>query len=324
MDLLRLQKHLLMCRMSANSTFLVNKQAPGYSSKLEELDNLFDRLFSEENRKVLLFSEWTTMLDLIEPLLKKRHLRFVRLDGSVPQKLRQGLVHEFKNNPECRLFLTTNAGSTGLNLQAANTVINVDLPWNPAVLEQRIARAYRMGQEQPVQVFVLVTEETIEEKLLSTLSAKHDLALAALDAESEVDQVDLAGGIEELRRRLEVLLGARPVAPSDESLRRESELEVARVAAENRARREKLALSGGHLLSAAFQFLGELLPALPNSSESKSAANALAATLKQSLNDIVENDEYGRPRLSLVLPDAKALDGLTDVLARLIVRTESA
>src|SRR5437867_7874496 len=65
MDLLRLQKHLLMCRMSANSTFLVDKQAPGYSSKLEELDNLFDRLFSEENRKVLLFSEWTTMLDLI-------------------------------------------------------------------------------------------------------------------------------------------------------------------------------------------------------------------------------------------------------------------
>src|SRR5881296_3706581 len=323
MDLLRLQKHLLMCRMSANSTFLVDKEAPGYSSKLEELDDLFDRLFSEENRKVLLFSEWTTMLDLIEPFLETRGLRFVRLDGSVPQKLRQGLVHEFQSNPGCRLFLTTNAGSTGLNLQAANTVINVDLPWNPAILEQRIARAYRMGQEQQIQVFILVTEETIEEKLLSTLSAKHDLALAALDAESDVDQVDLAGGIEELRRRLEVLLGARPVAPSDESLRRESELEV-RVAAEHRARREKLALSGGHLLSAAFQFLGELLPAPSNSSGSKSAANSLAATLKQSFSDLVEHDEHGRPRLSFVLPDATALDGLTNVLARLIARTESA
>src|SRR5207253_11361369 len=114
-------------------------------------------------------------------------------------------------------------------------------------------------QEQPVQVFVLVTEETLEEKLLSTLSAKHDLALAALYAESDVDQVDLAGGIEELRRRLEVLLGARPVAPSDESLRRENELAVARAAGERHARRERLAVSGGHLLSAAFQFLGELL-----------------------------------------------------------------
>ena len=76
----------------------------------------------------------------------------------MPQKKRQELVHEFQTDPDCRLFLTTNAGSTGLNLQAANTVINVDLPWNPAVLEQRIARAHRMGQKQPVQVFVLVTE----------------------------------------------------------------------------------------------------------------------------------------------------------------------
>jgi hypothetical protein len=325
MDLLRLRKHLLMCRMSANSTFLVDKEAPGYSSKLEELDDLFDRLFSEENRKVLLFSEWTTMLDLIEPLLEKRGLSFVRLDGSVPQKLRQGLVHEFQSNPGCRLFLTTNAGSTGLNLQAANTVINVDLPWNPAVLEQRIARAYRMGQEQPVQVFVLITEDTIEEKLLSTLSAKHDLALAALDAESDVDQVDLAGGIEELRRRLEVLLGARPEAPSDKSLRHESELAVARAVAERSARRERLAVSGGHLLSAAFQFLGELLPAPSDSSESKAAATtALAATLKQNLTDLVEPDDRGRPRLTFALPDETALDGLTNVLARLLVRTESA
>jgi hypothetical protein len=324
MDLLRLQKHLLMCRMSADSTFLVDKQAPGYSSKLEELDDLFDRLFSEENRKVLLFSEWTTMLNLIEPLLEKRGLSFVRLDGSVPQKLRPGLVHEFQNNPGCRLFLTTNAGSTGLNLQAANTVINVDLPWNPAVLEQRIARAYRMGQEQPVQVFVLVTEETIEEKLLSTLSAKHGLALAALDAGSDVDQVDLASGMEELRQRLEVLLGARPEAPPDESLRRESELAVARAAAERSDRREKLAVSGGHLLSAAFQFLGELLPAPSNSSESNAATNALAATLKQSLADLVEHDDRGQPRLSFALPDATALDNFTNVLARLLVQSQSA
>ena len=85
----------------------------------------------------------------------------------------------------CRFFITTNAGSTGLNLQAANTVINVDLPWNPAVLEQRIGRAHRMGQKQPVQVYVLVTEQTIEENLLTTLSAKKDLALAALDPESD-------------------------------------------------------------------------------------------------------------------------------------------
>jgi hypothetical protein len=84
-------------------------------------------------------------------------------------------------------------------------------------------------------VFILITEETIEERLLSTLSAKHDLALAALDAESDVDQVKLESGMEELRRRLEVLLGARHEAPRDESLRRETEFAA--------ARREKLALT---------------------------------------------------------------------------------
>ena len=74
------------------------------------------------------------MLGIIEPLLNKRKLDYVRLDGSVPQKKRQGLMHQFQKDPNCKLFVTTNAGSTGLNLQAANTVINVDLPWNPAVL----------------------------------------------------------------------------------------------------------------------------------------------------------------------------------------------
>jgi hypothetical protein len=99
---------------------------------------------------------------------------------------------------------------------------------------------------------------------------------------------------------------------------------VARIAAERSVRREKLAVSGGQLLSAAFQFLGELLPAPADSTESNSAANALAATLKQSLSDLVEQDDQGRPRLTFALPDATALDGLTNVLPRLLVQTPSA
>ncbi|RZB32415.1 MAG: hypothetical protein SRB2_04420 [Desulfobacteraceae bacterium Eth-SRB2] len=174
MDILRLQKALLMCRMSANSTFLVDKQPPGFSTKLGELDDLLGQLIAEEDRKIILFSEWTTMLNLIEPLLEMRQLKYVRLDGSVPQKKRQGLMHQFQKDPNCKLFVTTNAGSTGLNLQAANTVINVDLPWNPAVLEQRISRVHRMGQKRPVQVFIMVTEDTLEESLLGTLAAKHE------------------------------------------------------------------------------------------------------------------------------------------------------
>ena len=141
MDLLRLQKALLLARMSANSTALVDKQLPGYSTKLERVGELIETLCAEPARKIILFSEWTSMLDLVEPLLKRTKAAFVRLDGSVPQKQRSRLVAAFQSDAKCRAFLTTNAGSTGLNLQAADTVINLELPWNPALLEQRIARA---------------------------------------------------------------------------------------------------------------------------------------------------------------------------------------
>ncbi|MCH7748202.1 MAG: DEAD/DEAH box helicase [Acidobacteria bacterium] len=311
MDLLRLQKALLLCRMTADSTFLVDKQPPGYSTKLEELDNLLGQLILEDGRKILLFSEWTTMLNLIEPLLKKRRVRFVRLDGSVPQKKRQQLVHEFQNDPRCTVFITTNAGATGLNLQAANTVINVDLPWNPAILEQRISRAHRMGQKRPVQVFVLVTEETIEENLLATLSAKHQLALAALDAESDVDSVDLSSGIDELKRRLEVLLGARPEASVDESQKADRGQEADRL-----VRRENVARAGGQLLSAAFTFLGEMIPSQGETQQSRE----LAGLFRSRLAECMEQDEQGRLKLTVTLPDSSALDALAGSLARLLAR----
>jgi superfamily II DNA or RNA helicase len=308
MDLLRLQKALLMCRMSANGTGLVDKQFPGYSSKLQKIDELLEDLAAEEDRKILLFSEWTTMLDLITPMLEKHRLPFVRLDGQVPQKKRQQLVHDFQNDPNCRAFITTNAGSTGLNLQAANTVINVDLPWNPAVLEQRIARAHRMGQKKPVQVYVLVTEGTIEENLLATLSAKHELALAALDVQSKVTTVDLHSGMEELKRRLEVLLGAKPEAPLDETEKARQE-----AVAQQQAQRERIAAAGGQLLSSAFAFLGEIIPGQLETEQSRRMGELFRAQLNQCL----EKDERGQYKLTVTLPDPAAVANLANSLARL-------
>jgi hypothetical protein len=334
MDLLRLQKALLMCRMTANTTVLVDKQKPGYSSKLAYLEELLDGLFQEADRKVLMFSEWTKMLDLIEPLLKARKLDYVRLDGQVPQKDRQVLVNRFREDPNCRLFITTNAGSTGLNLQAANTVINVDLPWNPAILEQRIARAHRMGQQQPVQVYVLVTEETIEEGLLNTLSAKHELALAALDPDSDVTQVDLVSGMDELRSRLEVLLGAKPEAPVDMSRKHEVAAEMASsepaeasteaaaiaadgisVASSAPERRERVAAAGGELLGAVFNFLGELV----TKEATPQPAEGLVSQVRTRLDECIEQDASGLPKLTVTLPDRTALDSLAQTLARLLL-----
>ena len=309
MDLLRLRKALLFCRLSANGTFLVDKQEPGHSSKLARLDELLDGLFSEDHHKAVLFSEWTGMLDAIEPLLRRRGLAYVRLDGKVPQHKRQTRVRTFERDPSCRLFISTNAGSTGLNLQAADTVLNIDLPWNPAVLEQRIGRAHRMGQERPVQVYLLVTEGTIEESLLGTLSAKQDLFLAALDSDSQTDEVDLQCGAEELKRRLEVLLGRRPDAALDETVERDRLRETATL-----AQRRRVATAGGELLSAAFRFLGEMVPGAPDTP----ATRATAAALRERLAGCLGEDEEGRPTLSVTLPERGAIDALASSLARLI------
>ncbi len=311
MDLLRLRKALLMCRMAADSTFLVYKQEPSYSSKLEHLEVLLERLCQEKDRKIIMFSEWTTMLDLIEPILERIGIGYTRLDGSVPQKKRQQLVSRFDVDPACKVFIMTNAGSTGLNLQAADTVINVDLPWNPAILEQRVGRAHRMGQKRPVQVFVLVTENTIEENLLSTLSAKHTLALAALDTDSEIEEVDLTSGMEELKSRLEVLLGAKPEAPLDESEKARQE-ERARQVVEH----ERLSSAGGQLVSAAFSFIGQMLPDDGETEESRE----LSSLIRSRLDECIEKDEEGRYHLNVTLPDPAALDSLASSLGRILAR----
>jgi len=313
MDLLRLQKALLICRMAADSTYLVDKIPPGYSSKLEELDLLLEQLNLEEDRKIILFSEWTRMLNLIEPLIEKQKMSYIRLDGSVPQKKRQGLIHQFQNDPECKVFITTNAGSTGLNLQAANTVINVDLPWNPAVLEQRIARAHRMGQKRPVQVYLLVTESTLEESLLNTLSAKHDLFLASLDVNSKVTDVSFAGSIEELKRRLEVLLGTRPDAAIDESQKEEVEREAVK-----QARRENVARAGGQLMSAAFSFIGELLVSDRDRVQNKDTVDKF----KTLLSECMEENEDGSLKMTIHFPDASVLDNLAGVLSKITTEAE--
>ncbi len=310
MDLLRLQKALLMCRMSANSTHLVTKSHPSYSSKLDKIGELIRAVAEEKDRKVVLFSEWTTMLNLIEPYLGESKLDFVRLDGSVPQKKRQDLVNKFQRDPDCRFFLTTNAGATGLNLQAANTIINVDLPWNPAMLEQRIGRAHRMGQKRPVQVFILVTDGTIEEKLLGTLAAKHEMAMAALDSDSEVNEVTMNSSMEELKRRLEVLIGAKPEAGLDVSEKDRIESE----AKANTVRRDRMANAGGQLLASAFGFLAQLVPQ-PTDHE---ALQLTTDRLKSQLSECLEKDDQGQLRMTITLPDAAALSTMAESLARLV------
>lgn len=316
MDLIRLQKYLLCARMACDSTYLVNKEEPGYSSKLERIDELLEQLVQDPDRKIIVFSEWTRMLNLIEPILEKHGIDFVRLDGSVPQKKRQQITHQFQSDSNCRAIIMSNAGATGLNLQAANTVINVDLPWNPAVLEQRIARAHRMGQKNPVDVYLLVTENTIEERMLSTLSAKHDLAMAALDADSESTIVELSSGIDELKKRLESLLGNKPPVPIDASMQQQAENEAMQASRVLADRRDKVASAGGELLGAALKLVGELV-----ASDQKPDAQVVAQ-IENGLNGCAETGEDGRLSLRLDLPDKQSLNRLANTLASLLVGKE--
>lgn len=301
-DVLRLRQALLRCRLAANSSQLVDKEGPNHSTKLEKLGELLEDLAAEEDRKIILFSEWTGMLDLVEPILKKAGMGFVRLEGKVPQRKRQQLVDTFQRDPMCKAFLLTNAGATGLNLQAANTVINLDLPWNPAVLEQRIARAHRMGQKRPVQIFLLVSEGTIEENLLTSLSAKKELALATLDVSSKVTKIEIESNLEEMKRRLEKLLGEKPDAPLDESMQTNERDTVTQT-------REEIASSAGQLLAAAVQMAGALgATGQGKAGASTGPSDEMVDVFRDRLGQCIKTAPDGSQRLTVTLPGPDTLD----------------
>jgi hypothetical protein len=115
----------------------------------------------------------------------------------------------FRQNPDCRLFLSTDSGGVGLNLQNASVVINCDLPWNPAKLEQRIARAWRKNQRRTVSVINLIAEDTIEHGMLASLSQKMELAQGVLDG-ADLSNVRLKSGRQALLKRLEQVMAAVP------------------------------------------------------------------------------------------------------------------
>src|SRR3989442_13752694 len=121
------------------------------------------------------------MHEVLVRRLERRKWSHVLFHGGVESGKRKDLIDQFHEDPRCRAFLSTDAGSVGLNLQHATVVVNVDLPWNPAVLEQRIGRVHRLGQTRPVQVVSFVAKGTIEAGMLSVLGFKRSLFAGVLD-----------------------------------------------------------------------------------------------------------------------------------------------
>lgn len=189
-DQRRLTCALQNMRMSCNSTYLLDQETD-HGVKADELAALFDDLFADPEAKAVVFSQWTRTHDIVIRRLEARELGYVSFHGGVPSDKRPALIERFRDDPACRVFLSTDAGSTGLNLQHASTLVNMDLPWNPAILEQRIARIHRMGQARPVRVINFVSKGTIEEGMLSVLAFKRSLSAGILDGGS--GEISLGG-----------------------------------------------------------------------------------------------------------------------------------
>ncbi len=217
----RLMLNLAKMRMICDSVYILNPEARE-CPKLDELRSILEDCLTEPEVKVIIFSEWVRMLDLVQGLLREMKIGYALHTGQVSQKRRRVEIMAFKQDPNCRILLCTESGGSGLNLQNASVVINCDLPWNPAKLEQRIARAWRKHQKRAVTVINLVTENSIEHGMLETLAMKQGLSDGVLDLRGDFERISLKGGGQSFLNRLQVILtpppekpAAKPPAPPD-------------------------------------------------------------------------------------------------------------
>ncbi|MGC3997554.1 MAG: DEAD/DEAH box helicase [Anaeromyxobacter sp.] len=209
----RLMRAFQRMRMACDAAALVREDAPPGAPKLDELERLLEEICLEEGRKVVVFSEWEKMQGLAAEVCDWLGVPYVRLHGGVPGAQRGALVDRFREDPACKVFLSTDAGGVGLNLQAASHVVNLDLPWNPAVLAQRIGRVHRLGQRQPVNVVLLVSEGSFEERLEGGLDSKRALFAAAVGDDADTTALERTS----LARRIAAALegaGAPGPAPA--------------------------------------------------------------------------------------------------------------
>ena len=223
--MLCLIKMRLICNaLALHDKELSPKECERTGPKLGELEEILTEEIASNGHKAVVFSQWANMLALTEPIIQRVGLGYVKLTGDVPSSKRGDLIEKFFADPDCRVFLSTDAGGVGLNLQAASLVINLDLPWNPAVLEQRIARAHRHGQLHSVQVINLIAKDTIEERMLDTLAAKRNVFASVFGTEDSPTAIrfeDTGQGLlkqlgELLKQPVEVELDLAPAAPAAE------------------------------------------------------------------------------------------------------------
>lgn len=156
---------------------------PFASTKIRRLITILKR--ETPDHKVIVFSEFTSMLDLIQPFLTRHHLRFTRYDGSMPNNEREASLARLRNDANCRVLLCSlKCGALGLNLTAASRVVLMEPFWNPFVEEQAIDRVHRLNQTRDVTVYRLTIRDSVEERILLLQEKKRELAKVAIEGGS--------------------------------------------------------------------------------------------------------------------------------------------
>jgi superfamily II DNA or RNA helicase len=325
-DQRRLTCALQNMRMSCNSTWLLDRETD-HGHKADELAALLEDLFESPEAKAVVFSQWVGTHEMIARRLADRRWEYVLFHGGVPSEQRGALVARFREDPKCRVFLSTDAGGVGLNLQHAATVINMDLPWNPAVLEQRIGRVHRMGQRRHVQVVNFIAQGTIEEGMLSLLAFKKSLFEGVLDgaaAEVSLNGTRLARFMESVEKaagamgRAEVLPQAgTPVSP--EAAKAQGNRapampeETAIASGSKRAPQSAADDPWQGLVDAGAEFLSRLAALASPAGSAVRQASAPGLALETEPGS-------GRRYLRLPVPDAETLARLAGALSKFLPR----
>jgi SNF2 family DNA or RNA helicase len=174
---------LLKLRQICDSPAILNEETP-YENASAKIEELTERISQDSGRhKILVFSQFIGMLDLIKKELDKLHVEYEYLDGQTTDRMER--VENFQTNEKCRVFLMSlKAGGVGLNLTAADYVYLVDPWWNPAVEAQAIDRAHRIGQENSVFAYKMICKDTVEEKILALQEKKKAVAKDIINVET--------------------------------------------------------------------------------------------------------------------------------------------
>ncbi|MCU0579788.1 MAG: DEAD/DEAH box helicase, partial [Desulfobacterota bacterium] len=329
-DQRRLMIALEGMRRSADNTYLVDKKTI-HGPKIQELEELLQENIQNGKEKAVIFSQWLRMTELVEEVLKRNGIGYVHLNGSLPSRQRRDLLTRFKDDEQIRVFLSTDAGGVGLNLQSGALVINMDIPWNPAKLEQRIGRVHRLGQRRTVRVVNFVSSGSIEARILELLKFKKSVFAGALDQDGEdvvmVGESQMKRFMKTVEEITEKVEKADPLLESQLQREAEQDTRQAELA-------EKLETVGEHdriggvpaavptpgleglnaLLTRGAEFLMNLSRTLTTPAGSSSIGTASAV-----MPALLEKEEgTGRPMLKIPLPDPKVIQTVLASLGTLL------